>query len=214
MNNYNLTSIQEKNGDCYLQTPFYWGPGLPVHTSKELIERELEDDLTENIHDILKTGKVELFWVNEKQNRILIDRLLSKNPEVSFLPDGLKEQVLNASSRKRPYKFFVERGISQNQRGSFEMKFRLSCEVEPHMKGFKHGYKISIVAGTSLYILSICSDFKIVSVVENEKCILPNQAFIKPVAIGSDEGFPFMRQQYASLLRPVHRQIGKARARS
>lgn len=181
MNNYNLTSIKENNGNCYLQTPFYWGPGLPVHTTKELIERALENNLHENIHDILKSGKVELFWVDEKQNMHFIDRLLSKSPDASFLPDGLKEQVINASTRKQPYNFFVESGISRNQRGSFEVKLRLSCEVEPHIKGFKHGYMVSIVAGTSIYVLSVDNDLQIVSVVEKQECILPNTAFIKPV---------------------------------
>ncbi len=177
MNNYNLTSIQENNGNCYLQTPFYWGPGLPVQASKKLVEQVLEDNLLENINDILKSGKVELFWVDEKQNSILIGRLLSKNPDASFLPDGLIEQVLNAHSRKQPSNLFVERGISRNQRGSFEMRLRLACEVEPHKKGFKHGYNISIVAGTSLYLLSVDGDLKIVSVVEKEAFILPNKAF-------------------------------------
>lgn len=181
MNNYNLTSIQESNGNCYLQTPFYWGPGLLVHTSKAMVEQTLENNLLENINDILKSGKVELFWVDEKQNMIFISRLLSKNPDASFLPDGLKEQLFNAYSRNQPYNFFVERGISRNQLGAFEMKLRLSCEVEPHEKGFKHGYKISIVAGTSLYLLSVDGDLKIASVVEKEEFILPNKAFIRPV---------------------------------
>ncbi|WP_019865309.1 hypothetical protein [Methylovulum miyakonense] len=183
MNNYNLTSIQEKNGNCYLQTSFYQ---LPVCVSKELIERVLENDLLENIHDILKSGKVELFWVDEKQNMIFIDRLLSKNPDASFLPNGLKDQILNASLRKQPYSFFIERGISQNSRGLFEMKLRLSCEAKPHKKGFKHGYKLSIVAGTSLFLLLVDSDLKIVSVTEKEEYILPNKAFIKPEITGRE----------------------------
>lgn len=182
MNNYNLTSIQENNGNCYLQTPFYWGPGLPVHTTKELIERALEDNLHENIYDILKSGKVELFFVDEKKNMHFIDKILSKIPDASFLPDELKEQLFNASKRKQPYKFFVESGISRNQRGSFEVKLRLSCEVEPHIKGFKYGYMVSIVAGTSIYHLSVDNNFQIVSVVETQECILPNTAFVKPVA--------------------------------
>ena len=147
-----------------------------------MIERALEENLHENIHDILKSGKVELFWLDEKQNMQLIDRLLSKSPDASFLPDGLKEQVINASSRKQPYNFFVESGISRNQRGSFEVKLRLSCEIEPHIKGFKHGYMVSIVAGASIYLLSVDNDLQIVSVVEKQECILPNTAFIKPVA--------------------------------
>ena len=180
MDNYHLTSIQEKNGNCYLQTPYYWGPGLPVHTSKELIGRTLEEELHENIHDILKSRKVTLFWVDEKQNITILTKLLAKNSDASFLPEGLREQLLNTSVRKQPYNFFVERGLSRNPIiGSFDMTLRLSCEIEPNKKGFKHGYNLSIVADTSLYVLSVDGDLKIVSVSEKEGCILPNNAFNK-----------------------------------
>ncbi len=59
------------------------------------------------------------------------------------------------------------------------MRLRLSCEIEPNEKGFKHGYNLSIVAGTSLYVLSVDGDLKIISVSEKEGCLLPNDAFNK-----------------------------------
>ena len=181
MNNYNLTSIQERNGNCFLQTPFYWGPGLPVHASKESIEQVLENHLNKDIDDVLKSGEIELFWVDEKQNMAILTRLLSKSPEALFLPDGMREQVLNASKRKQPYNFFVENSISRNQRGSLEMNLRLSCEIEPNKKGFKHGYNMSIIAGTSIYKLSVNGDLEILSAIENEKIILPNKVFNKDI---------------------------------
>lgn len=180
MDNYHLSSIQEKNGNCYLQTPYYWGPGLPVHASKELIERVLEEELHENIHDILKSRKVTLFWVDEKLNISILTKLLAKNSDASFLPEGLRQQLLNASVRKQPYNFFVQKELSRNPIiGSFEMTLRLSCEIEPNKKGFKYGYNLSIVAGTSLYILSINGDLKIISVSEKEGYLLHNDAFNK-----------------------------------
>ena len=168
MDNYYLSSIQEKNGNCYLQTSFY---RLPVHASKELIERTLEVELHENIHDILKSRKVTLFWADEKQNITILDKLTAKNSDASFLPDGL---------RKQPYYFFVERSLLRNPIiGSFDLRLRLSCEIEPNEKGFKHGYNLSIVAGTSLYVLSVDGDLKIISVSEKEGCLLPKDAFNK-----------------------------------
>ncbi len=177
MNNYNLTSIQEVNADCYLQTPFYWGPGLRIHTARAVFEKNLEDNLCKSAADILKAGVVELRWVEEKQNCRFLGRILAKDPDATFIPFGFNEQILNAHSRNQPFMFFVERKIYRNERGSLEIRLRFSCEVEPHEGGIKNGYGLSIVAGTSLYKIYVDKDLKVIGVTESKECILPHSAF-------------------------------------
>jgi hypothetical protein len=180
MNNYHLTSIQETGGTVFLQTSFY---RIPVYASKEAIEQTLENELHENVHDILKSGKIELFWMdNKKQHMAVLAKLLAKNSDASFLPDGLQEQLLNVYNDKQPCKFFVEKSISHSRNpmgAEFAMKLKLSCEVEPNKRGFKHGFNLSIVAGNSIYLVSVDGDLKIVSASEKEEYLLPNNVFNK-----------------------------------
>lgn len=177
MNNYILTSIQENNGNCFLQTPYYWGPGIPVHASKDALELMLSEILTKSVDQIFKKGEVELFWIDEKQNQAILAKLHSKRPELLFLPDGLRQQVRNVLLRKQPYGFFVDRNIAVNQRGFFEMKLWLSCEIEPNPKGLRHGYNMSIIAGTSIYKVLISDNLEMLSIIENKEQIMPNNTF-------------------------------------
>ncbi len=177
MNNYNLTSIKEKNEHTYLETSFYLGPGLPVFASKELIEKELESCFNESADEILKSGKIELYWVDEKDNLTVLDKLLSGDEKALFLPEQYRKQVINAKSSRQPCYFFIDKGIRKNFRGSWEMKLRQSCEAEPHKKGYKYGYNLSIVLGASVHILLIDGNLNILNIVEHENILLPNVIF-------------------------------------
>jgi len=55
MNNYNLKAIKEMNEHTYLETSFYWGPGLPVFASKESIKDELKSCLKVVQHAFCKS---------------------------------------------------------------------------------------------------------------------------------------------------------------
>lgn len=177
MNNYNLTAIKEKNEHTYLETSFYWGPGLPVFASKISIKNELESCLNESAEEILKSGKIELYWVDEKNNLTVLDRLLSNDEKALFLPEQYRKQVINAKKRQQPCYFFIEKGVRKNFRGSWEFRLRQSCEAEPHEKGYKFGYNLSIVLGASVHTILIDGNLNILDIVEHENKLLPNTVF-------------------------------------
>ena len=179
MNNYNLKAVKEKNKHIFFETSFYWGPGLPIFASKKSVMNELESCLNESAEDILKSGMVELSWVDEKNNLIILDKLLAQDENVSFLPEQYREQVVNAKKRQQPCYFFVEKGIRKNFRGSWELRLRQSCEAEPHKKGFKYGYKLSVVLASSVHQIIIDGGFNILDIIEDEDILLPNTAFGK-----------------------------------
>jgi len=179
MNNYNLKAIKERNEHTYLETSFYWGPGLPVFASKESIKDELKSCLNENPEDILESGKIELYWVDEKNNLIVLDRLLSDDKNALFLPEQYRNQVINAQKKQQPCYFFIEKGIRKNMRGSWELRLRQSCEAEPHRKGYKYGFSLSIVLGSSLHTILVDGNLNILDIVEYENKLLPNAVFEK-----------------------------------
>ena len=179
MNNYNLTAIKEKNEHTYLETPFYWGSGLPVFASKKAIRLELESALNESADDILKSGKIELYWVDEKNNLTVLDRLLADDENALFLPEEFRTQVINAKKRQQPCYFFIEKGVKQNFRGSWELRLRQSCEAKPHEKGFKYGYNLSVVLGISTYAILVDKNLNILDIVEHGNILLPNTVFAK-----------------------------------
>jgi len=175
MNNYNLQSIKEKDGLCFLGTSFY---SLPAHASVTSIEGVIESGLDDSAKSILKSGILELYWKEQKDNLFVLNKLLSADPEALFLPDELRMQVLNTNTKRQPYCFFIESVLSVNHRGSNEMRLRFSCEVEPNRKGFKHGYHMDIILGTSIYKVSIDGGYTITSMVEQKEIVLPNNAFL------------------------------------
>jgi len=179
MNNYNLKAIKERNEHTYLETSYYWGPGLPVFASEESIKNELESCLNESAVDILKSRKIELYWVDEKNNQFVLNRLLSNDESASFLPEQYRKQVLNAQKRRQPCYFFIEKGIRENFRGSLELRLRQSCEAEPHLKGYKYGYNLSVVLGSSVYEIQVDGDLNILDITEHENKLLPNTIFTK-----------------------------------
>jgi len=179
MNNYNLTAIKERNDQTFLETSFYWLPGLPVYASKESIKHELESCLNENAEKILNSGIVELYWVDEKNNLTVLNKLLTYNESASFLPSQYRKQVINANERRQPCYFFIEKGIKQNIRGYWELYLRQSCEAEPHKNGYKYGFNLSVVLGNSVHTILINGDLNILDIIEHENVLLPNTVFEK-----------------------------------
>ena len=177
MNNYNLTAIKERNEHTFLETPFYWGPGLPVFASKESINDELKRCFNQSAEEMLKSGKIELYWVDEKNNLIVLDKLLSNDKNALFLPKKYRQQVINAQKRQQPCYFFIEKDIKQNFRGSWELRLKQSCEAEPHKKGYKYGYNLSVVLGSSVHTIVVDGNLSILDIVEHKNKLLPNTVF-------------------------------------
>ena len=176
MNNYNLQTIRERNNQIFLETSFYQ---LPVFASEESIRNELESCLNESAEKILKSAQIELYWVDEKINLTVLNRLLSNDESVLFLPKQYRKQVVNAQKRQQPCYFFIKKGISQNFRGSWELRLRQSCEAEPHKKGYKHGYSLSIVLGTSVHEIIVDGSLNILDIHKHNSRLLENTVFGK-----------------------------------
>jgi len=179
MNNYNLTAIKNKGEQTFLETPFYWGPGLPVFASKESIINELKDCFNENSKEIITSRKTELYWVNEETNLIVLERLLSSDENAFFMPEQYRKQVINAKKRQQPYCFFVEKGLRQNIKGLWELRLRQSCEAKPHQKGYKYGFNLSIVLGLSVHTILLDGNLDILDIVKHKNRLLPNTVFDK-----------------------------------
>lgn len=177
MNNYNLTAIKERDEHTFLETPYYWGPGLPVFASIDSIEQELESCLGEDSGKILSSGIIELYWADEGKNLKVLEKLLSGDESVSFLPEQYRKQVINAHKRRQPCYFFIEKGIRKNYKGSWELRLKQSCEAMPHEKGYKYGYDLSVVLGASVHTILIDGKREIVSVIEHKDALLPNSVF-------------------------------------
>ena len=174
MDNYNLKAIKERNEQVFLETSFY---ELPVYASVESIKTELQNSLNESSEEILKSRKIELNWVNEKNNLTVLRKLLSNDESVLFLPERYRRQVINAQRRQQPCYFFIEKGIRQNFRGSWELRLRQSCEVEPHKKGYKKGYNLSIIVGAAVHVILVDGRLNILDIIEHDNKLLPNMVF-------------------------------------
>jgi len=177
MYNYRLKAINEKDGHAYLETPFYWGPGLPVFSTEEEIKNEIEINISGNADQLITSGVIELYWIDERSNVGVLSKLLSSDPGALFLPEQYRKQVINAKNRKQPFCFFIERGIRRNHIGDQELRLRQSCEAEPHRKGYKYGYSLSIVLGEAIHEVKLDGDRNVISTVIHENKILPNAVF-------------------------------------
>jgi len=56
---------------------------------------------------------------------------------------------------------------------------RQSCEAEPHRKGYKYGFSLSIVLGSSLHAILVDGNLNILDIIEYENKLLPNAVFEK-----------------------------------
>jgi hypothetical protein len=177
MNNYHLTGIKEINGCVFLETPYYWGPGLPVFASKKDIIKEIENSINGNATDLVKSGLIELNWINDNINTIVLEKLLSNDERALFLPKQYRTQVLNAKNRQQPFCFFIEKGIKLNFGGNQEMRLRQSCEAKPHNKGYKYGYNLSIVLGTSVHEIELDKSLTILNTTIYKDKLIQNKIF-------------------------------------
>ena len=174
MNNYNLKAIKERNEQVFLETSFY---SLPVYTTQESIKNELQKCFNQSSEEVLNSKKVELNWINEKDNLTILSKLLSDDKNALFLPEEYRQQVVNAYKRQQPCYFFIEKGIWKDFRGSWVMRLKQSCEAKPHKKGFKHGYSLSIVFGTAIHEVLLNGSLQIVDIIKHENKLLLNTVF-------------------------------------
>ena len=174
MNNYRLKAIREKDGRVFLETPFYW---LPVFATEEEIKNEIENNILGKADTLIRTGVIELYWIDEKLNISVLNTLLSDDGDALFLPEQYRRQVINAKNRKYPCYFFVEKDVSRNSVGNYELRLRQSCEAEPHKKGYKYGYHLSIVLGAAIHEVELDRDHNVISTVIHENKLLLNGVF-------------------------------------
>lgn len=177
MYNYRLKKINERDTQVFLETSYYWGPGLPIFASKQSIKNEIDEYQPGKVDELINLGLIELYWIDEKLNIEILSKLLSSDDEALFLPENYRKQVINAKHRKQPCYFFVEKDIRKNYQGNPEIRLRQSCEAMPHKKGYKYGFNLEIVLGTELHKVQLDGNLRVINIEINENKLLPNEIF-------------------------------------